>query len=97
MAAGDNTAQRQNVASKAVVAATQLVDALNTLLALSDQRSKFVSPFVDADFAGTANTQLTAGMMGTLFDFVVPSLNTNYLDAANGNRNKQILLQVRNG
>lgn len=95
--AGDSTAQRQNVASRAVDAVTRLTDALYELQQLSDQRAKFASPFVDSDFAGTANTQLTAAMIGTLFDFVVPSLLANYQDTGNGGRNEQILLQMRQG
>jgi hypothetical protein len=93
--AQDITAKRQNVASRAVAAATQIVDALNVLLELKDERAQFNGDFQDSDFAGTALKQLTAAMVGTLFDFVVPSLQTNYLDAGNGGRNKQILLQVR--
>ena len=97
MAAGDNTAQRQNVASQAVTAVTQLVDALYTIEKLAAVRSKFVNPFQDSDFAGTANTQLTAAMIGTFFDFVWPSLQTNFLDVADSGRNEQILLQMRAG
>lgn len=95
--AGDNTAQRQNLASKAVAAVTQLTDALYELQQLSDQRAKFLNPFLDSDFTGTANAQLTAAMIGVLFDAVLPSLLTNYQDAPNGGRNEQILLQMRTG
>lgn len=95
--AQDISSQRQNVASKAVDASTRLVDALYDLLQLKDQRARFVGDFADADFAGTDLKHLTAAQVGTLFDFVVPSLQTNYLDAANGGRNQQILQQVRKG
>jgi len=95
--AQDISDQRRNVASKAVEAATKFVDSLYDLLQLKDQRAKFVSDFVDADFTNTSLKHLTAAQLGTLFDFVVPSLNTNYIDAANGGRNSQILLQIRGG
>jgi len=93
--AQDLTAKRLNVASKAMTAATQLVDALNVLLELKEERAVFGGDFQDSDFASTALKHVTASMVGTLFDFVVPSLNTNYLDAGNSGRNKQILLQMR--
>jgi hypothetical protein len=98
--AGDNTVQRQNVASSAVQLVTQIVDAIYELQKLHDQRSKFVNPFVDSDFTTTGPSninQLTAAMIGTFFDFVYPSLNTNFLDAGNGGRNQQIMLQMRGG
>lgn len=91
----DEISKRQNIASKAVTAATALVDALNSLLDVKTQRDKLVSPFVDSDFTGTALKQIDAAMIGQLFDFVIPSLQTNYLDVANSGRNQQILLQVR--
>ncbi len=93
--AQDLTNKRQNLASRAVAAVAQFTDALYALLELKDERSKLVSDFVDADFAGTDLKHVTAAQMGTLFDFVVPSLQTNYLDAGNGARNEQILLQLR--
>lgn len=93
--AQDILAKRLNIAAKAVAASTQIVDALNTLLALKDERAKLTQDFQSADFDNSNLKHLTAGMIGTLFDFVVPSLETNYIDTANGERNKQILLQVR--
>jgi len=95
--AQDISDQRRNVASKAVDAATKFVDSLYDLLQLKDQRAKFVSDFVQSDFDNTSLKHLTPAQLGTLFDFVVPSLNTNFIDAANGNRNQQILQQVRGG
>lgn len=96
MAAGDNTNQRINVATKMIAAATAVVDNLKLLNAYAEQRGKFTSPWQDTDFANT-NSQVTAAMIGVLCDFVVPSLQANYLDVANGGRNEQILLQVRAG
>jgi hypothetical protein len=49
---------------------------------------------VEADFLNTSLAYLDAGTVGVLFDFVVPDLEANYQDAANGGRNKQILQQV---
>lgn len=95
--AGDNTKQRQNVASRTVDAITKLTDAYYVLQQLLDQRNKFVDPFVDEDFTGTANGQLSAAILGQFFDFVIPSLLANYQDSANGGRNEQIMLQMRAG
>lgn len=95
MAVPDIVDQRRNVASNAVIQATRLLDALNALSALKTQRSFFESDFVDTDFDGTALKQLSAGIMGTLFDFVVPAFTTTLADAGNGGRNNQILNQVR--
>lgn len=96
----DSSAKRQNIASKAVAASTAIVDNLNVLLELKDERAKLVDPFVDGDFTGTALKHLTAAQIGVLFDFVVPALQTTYLDtnvpaSTNGGRNQQILLQMR--
>jgi hypothetical protein len=94
----DNTSQRQNVANNAVKYVQQITDALYQLQLLSDQRAKFSAPFDDTDFEnGAMNPQLTAGIIGTFFDFVFPSLMANYEDAANGGRNEQIMLQMRQG
>lgn len=97
MAVPDIVAQRRNVASAAVKASTQLVDALNMLISLRAQRDEFQQDFTDTDFDGTDLRQLSAAMIGTLFDFVVPALETTYIDAGNAGRNRQILLQVRQG
>jgi hypothetical protein len=101
--AQDISQQRFNVGVKAMNASVALVDALNTLLELKEQRGKFEADFQDTDFQSNGSTKhLTAAMMGTLFDFVVPALQTTYLDTSvpastNGGRNQQILLQVRPG
>lgn len=92
----DEISKRRNLAIKAVDAATQFVDSLNTLLELRQERSNLVDVFIDSDFATAELEHVDAGMLGVLFDFVVPNLETNYTDTANGGRNKQILLQVRN-
>lgn len=91
----DETSKRRNIASNTIIYVTQLTDALYQLQKLSDERAKLVDPFVDSDFTGTANSQANAAMIGTFFDFVLPSLVTNYQDAGNGGRNEQILLQLR--
>lgn len=90
----DTTAKRRNIASRAVTAATQLVDALHTLQNLAEERAA-TDNFLDSDFTGTALAQLDAYTIGSLFDFVIPSLTANYTDAANGGRNKSVLLKVR--
>lgn len=87
--------QRRNVATNAVIQATKLLDALNALVALKAQRTFFESDFVDSDFDGTALQHLSAGIMGTFFDFVVPAFTTTLADAGNSGRNNQILNQVR--
>jgi len=92
--AQDLTAKRQNIINAAMSAAAQLTDALNLLLVLKEQRAELDQDFQEADFTSSLS-HATPGMMGSLFDFVVPSLQTNYLDVANGGRNQQILLQVR--
>lgn len=96
LSSADTAAKRLNVASKAVDAATAIVDNLNILLELQAERAKFAAgDFQDSDFVGTDLRHLTAGILGNFFDFTVPSLNTNYLDSANGGRNQQNLLQLR--
>lgn len=91
----DYVQKKLNLAQKSVLAAEDFIDALNVLKELSDERSKLPQDFQDSDFVGTEIPHLTAGILGTLFDFVVPSLAANYLDTANGERNKQILLQIK--
>lgn len=92
--AQDLTIKRQKIAESAMSASAQIVDALNTLLVLKEQRAKLDQDFQESDFVAGLN-HVTPNMMGTLFDFVVPSLQSNYLDVPNGGRNQQILLQVR--
>jgi hypothetical protein len=88
-------AKRQNLASRAVDLATKFTDALYGLQLLMDERAKLPEDFQDSDFTGTDLAHLDAGMLGSLFDFVMPSFLTTYTDQANGGRNEQILLQVR--
>jgi hypothetical protein len=92
--AQDLTLKRQNMAIAAINASTQLVDALNELLALRAEHSKLGEDFQVGDFVGVL-AHLTPGICGQLFDFVIPSLEVNFTDTANGERNKQILLQMR--
>lgn len=92
--AQDLTQKRQNIATNAVIYGTQLVNAINGLLELQAQRGVLSQDFQDSDFSTTDLKHLTSGMLGTLFDFVVPSLNTNFVDVANAGRNKQILRQI---
>lgn len=109
----DNTVQRQNVAAKAVLAATAIIDNLNQCSDLSVQVSKFTSGFVDTDFEnGAQNPQLSAGMLNVFFNNVLPVLkavvadnatytgtgNQSYVpDSSNLGRNQQILDQMRQG
>lgn len=88
--------KRKNIARNTIIYSTQLVDALHGLLDLKEERAKLSEDFLDTDFPDSTDLMhLTAGIIGTLFDFVVPSLSANYQDDASGNRNKQILLQIR--
>lgn len=92
--AQDLTQKRTNMATNAVFYATQLVDAMNGLDQIKTERGYLSEDFQDGDFTG-ALSHLTPGMVGTLFDFVLPSLQTVIEDSANSGRNKQILSQVR--
>lgn len=91
----DEVSKRRNLARKAVDAATQFVDALNTLLELKQERSTLAAAFVNSDFSTAELEHLDTGIVAVLFDDVVSDLETNFIDTANGGRNKQILLQVR--
>jgi hypothetical protein len=91
----DYVPKRQNLANAAVQASTAFTDSLYALQNLIDQYKKLPAPFLDSDFTGTSLVHLDAGTVGTLFDFVIPAFITTYNDAANGERNKQILMQVR--
>jgi len=96
--AQDLKIKRQMLARQSTAAAENFVNSLAILLSLSDERSVFGAgnDFTQGDFDETSDlTHLTPDMMNTLFDFVVPSLRDNYNDAANGGRNRQLLLQVR--
>jgi len=97
----DNTKQRQNVATQAVKCCMDLTDAIFNLRKLRDQKNEFISPFVDSDFESSPTniglSQCNAAMVGTLFDFVLPSLDTWFEDLPNGGRNQQITLQMRAG
>lgn len=91
--AADQTTQRQNLASQAATACQKFIESLTALMSLGERRP-FLGNFVAADFAGTALAYLDPATVATLFDFVVPSLKTNYEDAANGGRNRQVLQQM---
>lgn len=91
--AQDQTSKRRNIATNAVTHCTNFLTALTNLIELSAQRGQS-GDFVDADFEGTDLRHLTPGIVGTLFDFVVPSINTNFIDSANGNRNENIIRQM---
>lgn len=94
--AADYYQKRKRMALRTVEAVEDFVDALYTLLELKDERSKFAEDFQDGDFVEDINLRhLSAATIGTFFDFVVPSLKDNFDDAGNGERNKQILLQVK--
>lgn len=91
----DLVRKKQNLAASAIAYSTQLVDALNGLQALALERAVLGEDFQDSDFVTPDLGHLTAGIVGTLFDFVVPSLQANYEDNVNAGRNRQILLQMR--
>ena len=92
--AQDLTQKRRGLARAAEAASRQVVDGLRRLLAVREERAVLAVDFQDADFIGEF-AHLTPGMVGTLLDFVVPSLEVAYIDTANAGRNKQILLQMR--
>lgn len=92
----NETEKRRNIARNAIIQAIALVNALNALKVLGVERSKLVLDFQTGDFSTQGLDHVDTGMMGTLFDFVVPNLSSNYDDVANGGRNTQILLQIRN-
>src|SRR5262245_54684820 len=85
--------QRQNLATQAAQLCADLRKTLGQLQGLADRRP-FLGNFEEADFVGTDLSYMDPATLGTLFDFVVPSLMTNYNDAANGGRNKQVINQV---
>lgn len=87
--------KRQNITKNAIIYSTQLVDALNGLLELQAERALLAEDFQDTDFNDNGLNHITAGMIGNLFDFVTPSLAQNFMDDADGGRNRQILLQMR--
>ena len=92
----DLVSKRQNIAVNAVIYSTQLIDGLRGLLALKEERGKLGLDFQDSDFENREDLKhITAPMLGTLFDFVIPNVEKNYLDSENSGRNQQILLQVR--
>lgn len=95
-ASQDLVAKRRNIAEKAVIYSTQIVDGYNALLQTQDEYNQ-AGTFVQTDFDGTGLSHLTPGMINTLFGGggVAENLKTNYTDAANSGRNKQILLQMR--
>ncbi len=90
---GDQTSQRQDLATQAATACRDLIEALTRLELLAERRG-YLGNFVPADFLKSDLAYLDAGTIGTLFDFVVPNLQANFEDAANGGRNKQITHQV---
>lgn len=92
--AQDQTDKRRNLASRAMNASIAFVDALLEMQQIAAERP-VAGNFVDADFDGTSLKHMTPAMIGTLIDIVVPNLITNYVDVANGGRNKQVLNEVR--
>lgn len=86
--------KRQNLATNAVIHATNLWNAYQGLLEVKRERAQLSQDFQDSDFADTALQHLTAGMVGTLLDFVVTDLDTWFQDPAHPNR-VQLTLQVR--
>lgn len=95
----NDTAKRQANAVNAVNAVRQLLQAINMLQDLANERAKFVNPFVDADFSAMPAIQhMNAAAIGALYDFVVngaSGVQTWLTDAGNGNRNLQTIEQIR--
>jgi hypothetical protein len=94
--AQDQTRKRQNIASKAAVASTQLWDAVQTLSELSLERAQSGN-FADADFDNSTNAYMTPFLVGLLLDTVAPAIKT-FMEApigGNGAIPRDILLQMR--
>lgn len=91
----DLTLKRQEVARETIAAVKQLRNAQKACEALLEMRQKLGGDFQDADFTGVADlAHLTAGTIGSFFDFTVPAYTTTYLDEGNGGRNIQNICQV---
>jgi hypothetical protein len=94
--AQDETLKRQSIIRNAINYSQMLIVAIEGLNSLQSERSKLVQDFQAADFTPSDLTHLTASQVGTLFDFVLATFQTNLADAGNGGRNIQILEQMRN-
>lgn len=92
--AQDLTIKRQTNAKNAVIYFGQLREAIKALQALSEERSKFDQDFQDTDFTLDELKHVTPGMIGTAYDFVLPTFSDTYIDTANSGRNLQIINQI---
>lgn len=97
MAQDDIVQKRQNMEAKAAFYATQLDDALLGLAAIKIERAKLSQDFQDSDFVRSDIKHMDAGMVGTFFDFCLPTFQATYTDTGNSGRNTQIIQQMRNG
>lgn len=87
--------KRHNIATNAVIYATQLWDAYLGLQELKLERSKMEDGnFQQTDFDGTDLAHLTPAMIGALFDFVLADLKTWFEDVGHPERIERIT-QVR--
>jgi len=88
--AQDSVNKRKNIITNAVIHSERIVDALNALIQLKAERDDLDSPIIDSDCVN-GNSHLTAGIVGTLFDFVLPDLKATFDET----QNNQILNQMR--
>lgn len=85
--------KRRNIATNAVIHATQLWDHLQALKGLALERAQ-AGNFEQTDFDDTDLEHLTPFMIGSLLDTIIPGIAGYVEDSANPAR-RDILLQVR--
>jgi hypothetical protein len=93
--AQDQTLKRRGIASRTVVAATKLQDALHELKGLSVERAKCGSDFADEDFGPEQDLgHLTPYMVGSFLDTHAPAISAFVEDVGTPAR-REILIQLR--
>jgi hypothetical protein len=98
--AEDYTVKRRDMATRAVTAATQLIDAVNLLVNLGPKLAQSGGGFEDADFEGTGLSHLNSWKMNTLVNVVAPALvvaAATPLDTETAMTHKDVLLAVASG
>lgn len=92
--AQDLTLKRQTNAKNSVIYWGQLRDAIKALQNLAEERSQFAQDFQDTDLSIDELKHLTTGILGTAYDFVLPTFVDTFADVGNSGRNKQIISQI---
>lgn len=92
MASAENLTQKRiGIARRTKADVDAILAALNDLNQCKIERSQLSDGnFNDSEFTGDLQ-HITAGMMGTMLDFVAPSLQTT----ADTTQNKQIMNQIK--